>query len=465
LNARPQLSTRWVYTALITYTLGIALFWPRVLLIVDEERYVSQAVEFARGSPVMVSDYPPATSLLQAPFVRVLGWRGAVLVSLLALIGATLLTMRWLKDSGKPPAFALLVPGFLGTAFFGRIAMSDAPSTALVALTCYLLWRADGGVERRLYSLAAGFCAGISVLFREPLVVLLAPLLAGAAVRHRAHAPVLLMGLAGGFLLRPLLMQLLFDSPAYVRDPGFGFSFGSLVHTGPLLAFILLVLFPAGAMLPIVYRASRRAELVAATGLYIALFLLFDYDAVRDNGLMKGVMLEARYIAPLTPVLAFMAADVWPRWVDGFGSWAVVGATTMAMGVVGLAFAVHPLAASQERVPLSIVRAMYAHTDLDSPVVTNTEATLKYFSGVYGRRRIIPRYALNADSIQSLRGHHNQVTLALLDRRDSEKFRLESQENARFVRDVGRRCALVERLDTAVAAWAHLRILAVSSCR
>ena len=150
--------SRWVFVVLAAYGLGFLLFPPRVLVIGDEERYVSQALAFSRGSLTVpnaeilypatkiaaISDFPPGTSLLQVPFVLVAGWRGAVLLSVLGLIATTLITKRWLADIGLDPAFSLLIPAFFGALFFGRVAMSDMPSAAVVALALWLLWRAEG---------------------------------------------------------------------------------------------------------------------------------------------------------------------------------------------------------------------------------------------------------------------------------------------------------------------------------
>jgi hypothetical protein len=479
-NESARLSARWVYAAIAAYILGFVLFWPRVLLVVDEERYVSQAMAFAEGtrtspgstmvarpSAEMISDYPPATSLLQAPLVWAGGWRAAPLLSVFGLIAATLVTMLWLRRTGGAPAFALVVPGFFGIAFFGRVAMSDVPSSALVALTCYLLWRADRG--KRAVSFGAGFCAGASLLFREPIAILVAPLLAGAVLRREAATGSLIAGVAVGVCLRLVLMQLLFGSPLYLRDPGYGFALDSLRHALPVYALILLVMFPSGAVLPFAYRGVRRRELVAAVALYVTTFLLYEYDVVRDNGPIKGIVLASRFIAPLTPVLAFMAAEVWPRWLGTLTRRLPGGPLPMARvtaaGVVALAFIVHPLARREETVPLAIVRAMYTYTAENKPVVTNSNATLKYLSPAYGARLLIQRYDLSPDSVVTLQRRYGGLSIALLDRSDSEMFRQESADNRRFLEDVQRRCDARLAFQRGLGGWADLRILDVAACR
>lgn len=473
------LSPRWVYAALAAYVLGFALFVPRVLTVVDEDRYVSQAVAFAGGGttipgsgiihpPVaepMISNYPPGTSLLQTPFVWMFGWRGAVLLSVLSLIAVTLVTARWLRDVGRSPAFALLIPSFLPAALFGRIAMSDVPSAALVAVTCWLLWRAERAGW--LTSFAAGLCAALILLFREPVAVLLAPLLLGALLRRKGVAWAVLVGGIAGAAVKLGLSKLFFDSPMYVRDPGITFAFSSLQHTLPLFAFILLVLFPAGAMLPFFYHGERRVELVASVAAYVGLFLFYDYDAIRSQGPIKGTLLAARYMIPALPLLVWMAADVCPRVVARMSESArraSMGLTTLgAAGAVALSFAVHPMGRAQEGDALTIVRGIQEHTSAESPVITNSGATLKYLSPSYGPRRLILRQAVPPHTVPSLLEHHRGLSVVLLDRVDSEMFRGDAADNDLFVARLADHCQLSPRHQRDFG-WARLRVLAVDHC-
>src|SRR5438045_3153429 len=113
------MSSRWVYASLLAYAIGFALFPPRVFLVVDEERYVSQAVAFSHGGRTIsgaeapgarpsraLTDFPPGTALLQTPFVLIGGWRAAAMLSVLALCVATLVTARLLRENGYDPGFA-----------------------------------------------------------------------------------------------------------------------------------------------------------------------------------------------------------------------------------------------------------------------------------------------------------------------------------------------------------------------
>jgi hypothetical protein len=471
--------TRWVHVTLASFVLGLLAFWPRLLLIVDEERYVSQAMAFAGGGTTIpgsgilypavtgvISNYPPGTSLLQAPFVAVGGWRAATVVSAMALILATLATVRWLRVHGGPVAFALVVPGFLGTAFFGRIAMSDVPATALVAITGALLWRAED--RRARTSFLAGLCAGAMLLFREPVLLILAPLIAGAVVRRRCNVGALVAGGALGVGLRLAGSQMLFGSPFFVRDPGVTFSVASLTHTVPLYGGILLVLIPGAALLPFFYRGERRAELVAAFAAYVGLFLFYGYGTVDHHGGLKGVVLASRFMAPLTPLIALMAADVWPRWHAALaGRMALRPATVVPAGALAaslVAFGVHPLAARQESAVLPLHAAIQRSTRAETPVITNTDATLKYLSPSYSRRRLIVLEAVG-DSLQAFTHRHGRLDVVVLDRVDGDAFRREIDATQRFLDRAGTSCSLRARVDTAMPDASRLRVFELQSCR
>lgn len=469
---------RWVYVALLAYVAGFALYWPRAFLVVDEERYVSQAVAFSQGRlaidgagivhPVpdhaTLSNYPPGTALLQAPLVGAFGWRAAAVLSVVSLLAATLLTARWLRFAGREPAFALIIPGFLGAALFGRIAMSDLPATAIVALACLLLWRAR---DSRAASFAVAFLTGASLLFREPPVVMLGVLLLGAALRRQLMLSAAIAGFTAGLLLRLGIQDALFGSPFYVREAAFGFALWSLGHSVPIYAAVLLVMLPGGALVPFFYRGDRRIELVAAAGLYVLIFLLFESNAVKESGLVKGLLHASRYMAPLLPLLAYMAAEAVPRAHRALTQRAAVFARLPALFAVGatiVAFSVHPLAHRQERQAERVVRVFYGHTRAAVPVITNSDATLKYLSPAYGPRLLILRYGLDPDTVAALMRRYGALDIAFLDRSDSEHFRRDAAGNDAFLAALDVRCAMTRRHEEPLEGWARMRVLEVRAC-
>lgn len=467
----------------------MAVWWPRVLVIGDEERYVAQALAFADGSLTIpgsgiihpatplaaMSDFPPGTSVLQVPFVFFGGWRAAPAASLLCLLVAALITMKWLRDAGREPAFALFVPGFFGAAFFGRVAMSDVPSAAVVASALWMLWRAEEGRERSsgssnrtAWAFGAATVAGASLLFRETNALLLLPLFVHALWTGTANRAALIAGGVVGVATRLAVAALVFGAPFYVRDSGYGFSPGSLRHTVVPYAFTLLVLFPLGGVLPLFYRGERAAALKTAVLSYVLVYLLYEYDSISENGPVKGLVLSTRFIVPASPLLAFMAADVFPRWYRGFGAGARqtarVATRIAAAAMVAGALMVHALASVQEAQPAAIARSISSHTRADRPVITNNKATLKYLSPAYAPRHIILRSAADSAVLRQFQQQYPVLTVVLLDRRDSEMFREDAAENEQFLQRLRRHCEIAAVHDTVPAEWARLRVLEARNC-
>jgi hypothetical protein len=473
--------TAWVYAVLAAYAVGFVLFPPRVLLVVDEFQYVGQALAFARGSlsfpeadPLIppnhlavASNYPPGTSLLQAPLVAIAGWRGAMLLSLISVIVATLITMRWLREQNREPAFALLVPGFFGVAFFGRLAMSDVPSAAVVALALWLVWRSEG--RHWSWSLLAGLVAGLGLLFRETNAVLLAPILLGALVRRKCVPLALILGGALGIAIRLFVSDKMFGSALYFRNSGYGFSLKSLGHSLPQFAVILLVMFPFGALLPFFYRGPRRAEVVTGMAMYVAMFLFYDYNSLRENGVIRGLILASRFVVPAAPLLAFMAADVYPRWFARAPNTVRTALPRLRLalfaGLAFVAFAIHPALRSQERAALSIVTALHERTTSDVPIITNHLVTTKYFSAVYGTRRLILRSFISAADVPRLHRAYGKLDIVFLDRSDSELFREDAAQNDAFLAQTRSRCAVQPVTEQALGPSSRLRQFQVARCQ
>jgi hypothetical protein len=469
----------WVHAVLLAFVIGFALFPPRLLLIVDELHYVTQAVAFSSGSrtiagadplvpanPLRVaSNYPPGTSLLQAPLVWVAGWKAAAALSALALIVMTLVTMRWLRENEMNAEFAVLIPGFFAALFFGRVAMSDIPSAAVVAVSLWLLWRADRGW---VWSFCAGLAGGLNFIFRELSVVLLAPVFVGAVARKKCVPWALILGGVAGIAVRLALSEALFGSALYVRDPGYGFSLSNSIRNAPLYAAILLIMFPLGGLLPFLYRGPRRAELVLGISLYVGMLLLYDYGGVHESGRARGLILVARYLIPALPIFALMAADVFPRLLRSLPPRVQRLALTLSPAffvlIGALAFGVHPLIRRQEREPLSVVTAIQRSAPEGIPVVTNHHATLKYLSPIYGIHPLILRSYISAADIPAFYQTHKRLTVIFLDRDDSAMFREDAKQNGVFLSSLQGRCSWRVVHDAMHGPGARLRVLSITGC-
>ncbi|TMG78970.1 MAG: hypothetical protein E6H78_20825 [Betaproteobacteria bacterium] len=173
---------------------------------------------------------------------------------------------------------------------------------------------------------------------------------------------------------------------------------------------------------------------------------------------------------PAVPLLALMAADVFPRWMERLRLFADPRAATWAIHAFGagaclLAFGIHPLVSRQEAAPLSITRALFAHTRSDVPIVTNHRATLKYFSPVYGQRLLVLRTFVDSGAVARMQQQYGRLQIALLDRTDSDLFREDARENEAFMAAVERECEVRPLYSNAFGAEARVRVYDVANCR
>jgi 4-amino-4-deoxy-L-arabinose transferase-like glycosyltransferase len=465
---------RWIadrasLAAVVAYVAGLLLLPPRVLLIADESRYVAEALRLAgriAGDRLQFSDYPPGTSLLQSPFVWIAGWSAAVWASALSLVATVLIMRQLLREMDFAPGFALLIPGFFAASLYGRLGMSDMPSCALVAVSLWALWRARD--RNASWSALAAFAAGLTVLFREPTVVLLGPILLGAAFRRAIHLPAAIVGGLLGVGVRLAASAAVIGDALYLRDPGYGFSLGGIVGNLPVYTLILGVAFPAGVILPFLYRGVRRAELVAGFSCYFTFFSLYEYNGIRESGLVYGLILSSRLMLETLPVLVVMAADVYPRWGARLGAqWKRAPTLLVAAygaGAIALSLGVHYAMRRLGRSNQAIMESLQANTSSSVPVVTNHEATEKYFNPAYGERQWIRRDSVDVDGVPELLTRRGHLTLVFLDRSDSELFRGDAAANERFLVGVQRHCVLRIAFDAPLGG-ARLRVYDVQSCK
>ena len=437
---------RVVVAGVLIYLVGLLCYFPDAITLDDESQYLEAAYAFSKGSLCLdeidplsgevrcrqASSYLPGTSAVLAPFIALFGWRGAYLVPALALAAATLCTALWLREAGRSPLFALMVLGYLPSLVLGRVAQSDAPSTALVALGLWLFWA--GGLDRRARWAASGFVAGLSLSLRETNVLLFAPLYLGALIRRERGVGALIAGGLAGSLLRPLGTWIVFGDPLYLYPAGGaeGPPFGLSNLPGNLLpyAVALLVLVPGGLVGGLLYRGERRPEVVATVSLFFSLFLLFGY-----NGWTSG----PRYFAPLTPLLAFAAAEALPRLWAGirarFGAGksatleriAFFGIWLWVAGVLILAFAVHPVV-DRLTDPFARVRhAIYEHSAAGSVVVMRLRDK-RLVHPIFGERGRFYFEYLTPEIFDRLLAKYGTITVVLRDPRVGWYVRRQARE-------------------------------------
>lgn len=447
---------RWLILPLLVHLVLCALAWPGATLIVDEVRYIAAGASFAEGETTVTrwygpdlaptdeppSPYVPGLSLLMAPWVRLFGWRGAYAVPMLALIFGCIATWAWLRRERQPEELALAPLLFLPAAAFSRIAMSDVPSFAAIAVGLWLYARQDAP-HLLLRRVLAGLCIGAAFNLRDTNVVLLAPLFALALLRRERGIFAVLVGGIAGVALRPVSTWWAFGEALYVKAPGYGFAASHLLVGVPTYVLLTAILIPAGLPLLLRYRGPRAAGLVGSALFFVALYMAYGYHA-EESAPLKRVLLVGRFMVPALPLFALAQGDAWRRWLAGRGGLSS-DSRVRRRGVIGLALAASlVLAAGHLGVQRQSQRMAPAIAELraaipDGAVVACDGHALEKFLGPdNGRLRLAPITALQPSARERLReradGERRPVFALLHERDESEAWRTRSASSAAHVR-------------------------------
>jgi hypothetical protein len=456
---------RVVAAMLAIYTLSFAIFYPEVPTNDDEANYIVQVRMLLAGDSEITqldaftgeeiidtpSTYPLGMAMIAAPFVAVFGWRGAFAVACLGLLVMVVVTGRWIESEGRSPVFALLVLGLPSVLVLGRVAMSDVPSGALVAVGLYLFWRGlDGGYP---WWLAAGFVAGASWVLRASNPVLFVPLFIGTVLRRESKAWALVVGGLVGLSLR-LVSHRLFFGEAFFERSYYRFSPLTLDERLPLYLLGLVILVPGGLIFAALYRGRRRPELLTTIAIFLILYLFQRYSTI-ESSLTKRLVLALRYLIPLLPILVFTMSEsvprLWASWrarssdrrrarAEFAGSWIIL----VWLAGLGVACAVvHPAFAAWSSTQAELGAAIREFVPADAVLLTNQSGNRKFIDEVERRFQTLRTLDTESSRAVELVDRHDEVFLVLLDRNDSAWWRRETQRNAAYQESISTRVELL----------------------
>ncbi len=401
------------------------------------------------------STYPPGTSLVQAPFVRLAGWSGACWASFAALCFLTVATGFWLKHRALPATYAALIPLFIPASVLARTGMGDLLGAAVVMGSLFLLDAGRGAPA----AAAGGFLGGASLVFRDTTPLFVGPFLVGNVVRGRRPLLLIAVTLLGASL-RPLLAWALQGTPWLVHQPIFPFTLSGAGTRALFYAATMLVLVPGGLVAVALYRGKRRVELTATVLLAWAFFSLYSYSG--QNSGLGAFVLGGRYLLPLLPLLVLAVATVVEARV-GSGRMKSSVEIVILVGAVLMTCLVHPLAFRWSEQQARLVRIIHVTTGPEAVLITEPFATEKFFTGVYGPRTVADRTKFPATVVPSLRAR-SPVQLVFVDRSESRAWRQRAEMNQQYIEQVARSCALRPRVDV-TSGIRRLRIFDVERCR
>jgi len=451
----PQFVRRVVLALLAIYTASFAVFYPEIATNDDESMYIRQARIAFSGKPTITqieplsnqqlevspSTYAPGTALVMAPLVEWLGWRAAFVIPWASLLLAVWLTYLWIRDAGYEPFFALVVLGFPPALVMGRVAMSDVPSAAIVAVGFYCFWRGQDAERSHGWWVASGLVAGASWAFRATNPILFVPLFAGTVLRRETRCWALIVGGLLGLGIRFLAMYAYFGSALFERS-AYHPALHSIMDRLPLYLIGLLVFVPAGLLFGVLYKGRRRPEIIATIAM-IFLFFLGQQYSTHGTSFVKRLVLALRYFIPLLPVLAFAMAESVPRTLAAMrerpggmrrSAIALGTAGVVWLGGVGVAAAaVHPAFWFWSSTQVQLRDVIREHLPDDSIFITNWMASRK-FVDVFNQKYIrVERDSVTPRIVQQLVARDGVVYLVLMTRNDSEYWLEDGRRTEQFL--------------------------------
>ena len=474
-------ASRRVAALLALYVVSFALFYPNAVTNTDETGYLNQAQLMLRGESTFTkidpisgvsktenpTNYAPGTGLLMAPFIAVFGWRGSFVIGVLCLALSVLFTARWLRDEHRSPLFALVILGFAPTLVMARLAMSDVPSAAFVALGLWLFWR---GLDRGpRWWLAAGFVAGLSIVVRPTNPLPFVPLFAGTVVRRDRHFWALVVGGLIGLAVYSGAMTWSFGDPFYGSDSYIP-DLDTLHERVLIYGLGLLVFVPGGIAFALAYRGRRRPEVILSLLGFVGFYLAQEYST-QGTAPLKRMILALRYVIPLLPLVAFAMAESVPRlWRELLArrdvatrarleKTARAALTTALAGLAVACAAVLPVFAAWASTQAEIRDEIRRHVSVDQVYITNFAATRKFLPELETKYKHIDRGSIQPDAVSDLIERYGQVYVVFLDRTDSDRWQWDTRATVEFLEALGSLPQPI--LDRQISSTERLRIWAI----
>ena len=446
---------RCLAAILLIYGLGYWLYPSSAFISTDESAYVEQAVALARGDRAADSFYPPGTSIVQAPFVALAGWRAAGWASFLAAAATALLLARWLRDAGYHPAFALLFLAYAPTLVMARIGSSDVLSAAVVTLGSWLLWTRG---RDRWRPAAAGGVAGLSVLFHETNILLFVPFVAAAALRRDRGWFIVTASMAAGISAALLTSWIVGGALPGLRVTA-GWSLSAVRDSAAIYALCALVLIPGGLAAVVAYRGRDRHALIAAVAGYLAIFLFYNYSG-QDSGPAARLATTGRYLIPMVPLVTIAWAHCMSR--------AVSGATIRRLGAVAFAtiaaaaFAVHPLLQAWSAPDAGVVSTIVEIAGSGALIADDSQR--KYVAPAYGQFHRFWMIDTPVNELPSLTARHATAHVVHVGRSDTTLRQRLSAGPHGYLTAAARHCRLEPVLDRVYGDTRRVQMWRLSAC-
>jgi hypothetical protein len=305
------------------FALCYYITFPKTFLISDEWGYVGRAVAILNGHKSIIYtnlatdyqqdtlknlSYPLGTTYLAALAIFLGGKKMCFLVGFLSLLISQLLMGKMLLKLMGSSTVALITWCCLPCLVISRTVMSDTPAL-LVSASFFYLYFTD--LRQNKHHLLLGLIGGLSVLFRENLIVLFAFFLLKLFYEGGFSNRILL---AAGFLIgiscRLASANYFYGAPFFYRltTP---FTTSSFIYNALFYSFSLTLFFPLASLAVIFFKNNKEASALKLASLAYLLFFCFYAYTGSISGLLRSFILGNRFFMPLLPLFMVAYAQYW----------------------------------------------------------------------------------------------------------------------------------------------------------
>ena len=284
-------------------------FYPSQFTIKDEVSYFNEVLmitgDFDAPNDNIRAKYPLGTAMLATPFYLLFGNAGVFLLSFTCVLLSWVILYLCLEKYKVNTIFSYFIFLYPASLTLSRSLMSDMP--ALLLSSIFLLYWLNKKYKHR--ELVLGFIAGISALFREPMIILFSPFLLFIFIQGNIKSKLFLSSsVLFGLSFRFYSSHYFWNDWLYAKGINGSelswsfdqFGFNLMLYSLFLLAFIPLKVrrnFSEVKGAVLTYRL--------AMALYILFFCFYEYNG-RSAGLLKSIILGGRFMIPVLPFFIFI---------------------------------------------------------------------------------------------------------------------------------------------------------------
>ena len=314
--------SNWIIA--LFFTICYWAIFPKAFLISDEWGYTGRALAMLSGDKSLIFNdletgfqqdvlarlsYPLGTSYLAALVIFVGGKKMCFLVGFFSLLFSQLLMSKMVLKLSGSSVVTLLTWCCVPCLVVSRTVMSDTPALLLSALFFYYYFNDWKTIK---YYCLLGFIGGLSFLFRENLIVLVAFFLLKSFYDGNLKQRLcLILGFSLGIGIRLLSAYYFYNDPLYYK---LMMPFGARFFTpnGLFYGISLITVFPLAAFVVIAYRGKEQGVLKLTV---LANFLFFSFYAYTGSisGFLRSIILANRFLIPLLPLFMVAYAAYWQK--------------------------------------------------------------------------------------------------------------------------------------------------------